>query len=320
MHDLDLLVDQDVRQLERRVGDGVLDDLVGELVAGPIEGVRLEPLAQFGRQGGQVGELADRPGELVVGLGQDLLAELLEVDREMGRLAPERLFLIVVREDDVEFAGLALCLPDEVLLEARDEPLLAEDQRHPLRRAAGERHSVARAHHGDHRVVALLGASILHVLQAALTVAQLVDHLLDHRLVDRLELRLEAEVLVVAELDVRPNLHGGLEDDRLALFALGDLDFGRRQGREVLLDDCLAEGIVDELFEGFVEIAVGPRNRLEHHSGRLAGSEAGNAGLTRQAATAWSMARLRRSGGSSNSSASRELGSGVLVVCIVGRL
>ena len=43
VHHLDLLVDQDVRQLQRRVGDGVLDDLVGELVACPVEGVALEP-------------------------------------------------------------------------------------------------------------------------------------------------------------------------------------------------------------------------------------------------------------------------------------
>ena len=42
VHHLDLLVDEDVGQLERRVGDGVLDDLVGELVAGPVEGVALE--------------------------------------------------------------------------------------------------------------------------------------------------------------------------------------------------------------------------------------------------------------------------------------
>ena len=39
VHHLDLLVDEDVGQLERRVGDGVLDDPVGELVAGAVEGV-----------------------------------------------------------------------------------------------------------------------------------------------------------------------------------------------------------------------------------------------------------------------------------------
>ena len=45
VHDLDLLVDQHVGQLDGRVGDGVFDDPVGEAVAGAVEGVALEPCA-----------------------------------------------------------------------------------------------------------------------------------------------------------------------------------------------------------------------------------------------------------------------------------
>ena len=199
--------------------------------------------------------------------------------------------------------------------------VLAEDQRHPLRRAAGERHAVARADEGDDGVVALLGASPVDRLQAGLAVAQLVDDLLDHRLVDRLDLGLEAEVLVVAELDLRPNLHGRLEDDRLALLPLGELDFGQRQRREVLLDDRLAEGILDELVERLRRgSAVSPRTRSSITRGALPGRKPGTRVWRPRRLTAWSMARLRRSGGSSNSSWSRELGRGVLVVCIVGRL
>ena len=85
VHHLDLLVDQDVRELERRVGDGVLDDPVGEPVARPIERVALEAMADLDAQRVEVGELAHRLGEVVVQLGQDLLAKLLEVDREVGR-------------------------------------------------------------------------------------------------------------------------------------------------------------------------------------------------------------------------------------------
>ena len=91
VHHLDLLVDQDVGQLERRVGDRVLDDLVGEVVARPVEGVALEPLADVGPERVEVLEVAHRPGEVVVELGQDLLAQLLEVDREVGLLAGQRL-------------------------------------------------------------------------------------------------------------------------------------------------------------------------------------------------------------------------------------
>ena len=50
VHDLDLLVDQDVGQVERRVGDRVVDDPVGELVARLVEGVPLEALADLARE------------------------------------------------------------------------------------------------------------------------------------------------------------------------------------------------------------------------------------------------------------------------------
>ena len=42
VHHLDLLVDQDVRELERGVGDGVLDDPIGKPVTGAIEGISLK--------------------------------------------------------------------------------------------------------------------------------------------------------------------------------------------------------------------------------------------------------------------------------------
>ena len=117
---------------------GVVDDLVGEVVAGVVQRVGLEALAQLGLERGQVGELAHRPGELVVGLGQGLAAQLLDRDREVGLLAAQRLFLVVLGEDDVELALVALRGAQEMVLEARDEPILAQDQRHALRRAAVE--------------------------------------------------------------------------------------------------------------------------------------------------------------------------------------
>ena len=133
MHDLDLLVHQDVGQLDRGVVHGVFDDLVRELVAGPIERVGLEALSQLDHELGHVRELADRSCELVVGLGHDLAAQLLHRHLEVGRLAAQRLFLVVVREDDVELALTALGEADQVLLEARDEVAFAQDQRHAAR-------------------------------------------------------------------------------------------------------------------------------------------------------------------------------------------
>ena len=84
VHHLDLLVHEDLGQLEGRVGHGVLDDPVGELVAGPVDGVALEPLLDVGSQGGHVGEVAELGREVGVEIGQDLLAELLELDARNG--------------------------------------------------------------------------------------------------------------------------------------------------------------------------------------------------------------------------------------------
>jgi len=51
----------------------------------------------------------------------------------VGLLAAQRLFLVVLGEDDVELALLALGCPHEVVLEARDQVALAQDKGHPIR-------------------------------------------------------------------------------------------------------------------------------------------------------------------------------------------
>ena len=129
---------------------------------------------------------------------------------------------------------------------------------------------------GDDGVVALLGAATVDGLKAGLAVPKLVDDLLDHRLVDCLNLGLEAEVLVVAQLDLRPNLHGRLEDDRLALFGLGDLDLGRSQRREILLAYRLTEGILDEELDRLVQDGGGAENALDDRPRGLARTKAGD--------------------------------------------
>ena len=144
----------------------------------------------------------------------------------MSGLAAERLFLVVVREHDIELALISFGRAEEVVLETGDEPVLAEDERHAIRRAAREGDSVASADEGQHGIVALLAAAVRDRLERTLVLSQLVEDFLDHGLVDGLDFRLEAEMFVVADRDVRPDLHDRLEDERLALFALGDLHFG----------------------------------------------------------------------------------------------
>ena len=154
------------------------------------------------------------------------MAQVLDGHREVSGLAAERLFLVVVREDDVEFALVSVGRAEKVVLKTGDEPVLAEDERHAIRRAAGECDSIAGADEGQDGIVALLAAAVRDRLERTLVLSQLVENLLDHGLVDGLDFRLEAEMFVVADRDVWPDLHDRLEDERLALFALGDLHFG----------------------------------------------------------------------------------------------
>ena len=107
VHHLDLLVDEDVRELEGRVGDGVLDDPVGEPVAGAVEGIPLEAGLDVRAQRVDVREVAERADEVVVELGQDLLAQLPELDREVGLRAGHLLGRVVVGEGDVELGRVA---------------------------------------------------------------------------------------------------------------------------------------------------------------------------------------------------------------------
>ena len=215
----------------------------------------------------------------------------------------------------VESAGLEA---DEVRLEARDQPLLAEDQRHPLGRAALERLAVARPDVGDDGVVAVLRAAVLDRGQRRVLVAQLVDDLVDLGVVDRLDLGREVEVLVVAELDLGPDLDGRLEDDGLALLGLDDLDVGVGQRQDGLLDERLAVGVLDEVLDGLVEDGAGAERaaRARRAAPCPAGSRGPGSGATRCADGLVRSPRSRRSGGSSISSSSVHLGAGVPVTCI----
>ena len=80
--------------------------------------------------------------------------------------------------------------------------------------------AVARPDERDDRVVAVPGAAILDGGERRVLVAQLLEDLVDPGVVDRLDLGAEVEVLVVAELDLGPDLDGRLEDERLALLRL----------------------------------------------------------------------------------------------------
>ena len=216
--------------------------------------------------------------------GRTFSRSFAQLDREMRRLAGELGLRIVVGEGDVELGRAADLEAGEVGLEARDQPLLAEDQGHPLRAAALERLAVARPLERDDRVVAVLRAATLDRRERRVLVAQLLEDHVDPGVVDRVDLGTEVEVFVVAELDLGRDLDGGLEDERLALLGLDDLDLGVGQRDESLLGEGFAVGILDEVLDGLVEDRARAEMTLEDGAWRLARPEPGDPGPARQQA------------------------------------
>jgi hypothetical protein len=215
--------------------------------------------------------------------GRDLLAQFAEIDGEVHRCACEARLRIVVREGDIELGRLTDPQTDQVRLEAGDEPLLADDDRHPVGGAALERLAVARPDERDHRVIAVLGAPVLDRGERRVLVPQFLDDPVDLRVVDRLDLGPEVEVRVVAERHLRPDLDGRLEDDRLALLGLDDLHLRIRQRQDRLFDERLAIRGLDEMLHGLVEDDARAERPLEDGPRRLAWSEARDARPTREA-------------------------------------
>ncbi len=110
-HDLDLVGDHHLGQLDRRVGGGEVDDPVAERVARLGLGALLHRVADLGPQLVEGLDVADALRELVGDLGQQLLAQVEQLDLEVGLLALQLLDTVVIGEGDVEALRLADAIP-----------------------------------------------------------------------------------------------------------------------------------------------------------------------------------------------------------------
>ena len=106
VRNLDLLVDEHGGQLDGGVGHRELDDPIGKGVAGLVEGVAPEPLADLHPQRGQIDEVTHRSGEVIVLRRLDLLAQLLELHHEVGGLAGQGRLAVVGRKLNVKVGRL----------------------------------------------------------------------------------------------------------------------------------------------------------------------------------------------------------------------
>ena len=149
-------VDQLVWQLDLSGIGGRLEDRLLEL---PLDRVLIgltEPLGDVVAQLGERVEAASLEGELVVEVGQALLAHLLDRRLEGRLLAGQLLGPVLVREVDFQLAVLARRRPEQLVLEARDEPARAELDRLAAALAALERLVVEEAGVVEHHEVAVL--------------------------------------------------------------------------------------------------------------------------------------------------------------------
>ena len=87
--------------------------------------------------------VTESASEVVVCLRHALLAQLEHGDLEVGRLSSQLGLTVVVREGHRKTLCVAFLQADEVVLEAGDEALASDDQRHAVCRRALDRLAVA---------------------------------------------------------------------------------------------------------------------------------------------------------------------------------
>ena len=79
---------------------------------------------------------------------------------------------------------------------------------------------------------------------------------------------------IVPEFDLRSNVECCVEDERLALLGLLDLDLRLVERQDCLLDERVAVGVLDEVIHRVLEHGAGAEHPIEHEAGRLPGPEA----------------------------------------------
>src|SRR6185312_234954 len=222
---------------------------------------------------------AERLGEVVVdGDGAGGL-DRLRRDRELGVLSGERLDLIVRREGHLEGAVLAGGDADELILEAGDESVRADQHRGVVAGAALEGLAVDGAGIGDDDTVALLRLAAFGTRRERLVLfGDAVQALVDLGVGDVGDRLLDLDVLEVAERDRRHDLdRDRVGEIALALDQVLDLVLRLRQRHlrvggelEAALGDDLAVGVADRALDdlGHGGAAVHALEMLDRHRAR----------------------------------------------------
>jgi len=186
--------------------------------------------------------------------------------------------MVLFRELDVDVALLADLCADELILEARDEAVGADLQRVILALAAVECLAVNEALEVERREVAVFYLSAFRCIdELALAVLERLELLLDILIRDVHFVLRHVEALVVTELDFRTRRDRCLEDEVLALFQRLDVDARTRYRIDLLLIECLAEGLRSNDVESLLQDSILADVALDDHARSLALAEARDA-------------------------------------------
>ena len=269
----------------RRALDGGVDRRDPEVLLDPLADRLAEALLDVGAQLLEGVELGGFGGEVVVELGQDLFAHLLDLDREDRVFAGELLGLVVVGEGHLDLALVAGLGADQLLLEALDQAAAAELEQVVGGGAALEGLAVEQALEVDQQRVAL-GGGPLDRLELGEALPDPLDLAVDDVVGDLGLGPADLEALVVAELGLGADADLELEAERLALGLGGrdDLDAGVADradpGAEQRPFVPLGQRVADRLLEHGAEAEP-----LDHQRRRrLALAEAGQPHLAGEAA------------------------------------
>ena len=218
-------------------------------------------------------ELRRVRGPLVGELGEDLLLHLGEAQLEL-QLA----LLLRVRVRGGELERGAGHGAHEVLVDLRSDGTRAHRVAVVVGRQPRLRFAVERSRDVDRDRVAALGGAV-DGLQGAVEVAHAVDLGVERLLVHIGPLERDAEAAVARDLDGRPDLHDGVEGDVARLLAAGDVDLGRGDHVDVVLDDGGGVVLGERVLQGLLATDQWAEAGLEHLAGRLARPEAREADL-----------------------------------------
>ena len=222
----------------------------------------------------------ERFGELGVERGQPRLLHLVHLQRERGGLARHLLALIVLREGQLESLALAGRHAARGRLERRQGAAFAEQEAEAGRLAAFERHAVDLALEVDRHAVAVLRGA-RHGVELGALLAQDLERAIDRGVVDRHLRPLDRRAADVARLELRIDLEGRAELERLVVAAVVLLDLRVARHAQVLLLDRVAERLLHRVAQHFAA-DLGPvllRHQLHRH---LAGTEARHLDVARE--------------------------------------